>query len=707
MKRTTHALLLSTFLNFSLGATSGFAMDTGAFLANETLAQDMGRSILKNPKEDFFERITVHPRSGRPIAVIRGTVPGDGDCGPHSASVLFPELGINRRSFFEVLMRAFDGGDNDLKALIGRELFLECNQQIMGSLWMRAVRGNELAPQLRPLAERIETDIDRIIRNFIKPTWERDGLTQEEDVLRQLIRYPTMEVSARLEYELLERKHRAIYDTMPGKDFENEKRNGHIPVPYNKVGLDTLSEQVWTYLNDVHLRGGIGEYLGNFEDEFARNQDLLQSVLPYFASNDTLLTSPPPEGEAVGGGLGSFGLLCRLFGLNVRVFYRDAGERFVERNFYNYGKDTPVKDVLWRNGHFSPLATLDDLGVRNEMAYKLVAQMLLGQHAFKTYNPIEDPMDRFSRELLEGAERHMQWPVLRDYATLEWENYTHPKAGLGSATAMAPVASRPDPRWMPLPSSAYGDAGGPAFGAPRGFASQPTGFGQVGYGAGLPVLDPVEQVLQRMRSPQDLGPGDFVGLSQDQCRDLLIRAAIQGDVSPNGLERIIRSSVTSFLQPEDLPLFRAAFPEALETLRGMLTERPEKGTFAGDPLESQLTTTTAAVISRLGFTVNDYNSKTNGEITAMLTDRLSAFPLEVRSGELQKELQSLHRSGVLSENMDFLGDFLTQLFLEEEEERRPRPDTLVESKSLAELAAEYGQPELAYVEDLIMVWTCL
>ncbi|MBS0272593.1 MAG: hypothetical protein JSR85_08125 [Proteobacteria bacterium] len=464
-------LLFSTILGFSFGPTPVLAMDEN----------DIGKCNRYYTSKTGFKEIPItevtclFPKGRRQL--IKGFVPGDGDCSLHTLKVLFPHKDINRQTFFDTLFHAYRTGNPDLQENIRTELLNEVFMELFNPLLDRAQRPRGSSPALVELATQMEAQVGDIIRTFVKPNWQRDGLSREEEVLCQFTRYRAAETPIGLNYGELRNIHTRIYAQI-GWEINPE----NCPTPYNQQALEGLAEVIWGQVNHPLHEDTVDKYLTLVRNRLREDDDLFLQILPYMASNDIFLTSVGDEAQGHDG-RGTLDLACRLFKLNVVLF----SNSHKVRSIYHYGEpSTPDKFMILAGGHYSPLAAQDDYETQQEMVNKFVALMRLRQGVFKTFAPFTD-LDREFPTSSEGVARHMRWPVF-DPASGLWQDYRHPES-VAHPAAISAFSSAP-------PSASYAtssrDRGGSSgYGASSYFGTEDL--------PSEPSYPPVEDTTERVK----------------------------------------------------------------------------------------------------------------------------------------------------------------------------------------------------------------
>lgn len=111
------------------------------------------------------------------------------------------------------------------------------------------------------------------------------------------------------------------------------------------------------------------------------NKDVIAEIINNLARDNKMLSLSANRET-----LGTFGLVCKLFNLNLDVFSRAEGNSLELRQAFRFGGDASTQNVLFsfKGAHVSPLCNVHDLERRNRLATKILQMIQNGEGVYKT-----------------------------------------------------------------------------------------------------------------------------------------------------------------------------------------------------------------------------------------------------------------------------------------------------------------------------------
>jgi hypothetical protein len=146
--------------------------------------------------------------------------------------------------------------------------------------------------------------------------------------------------------------------------------------------------------------------------QIANNPKIMEEMLAGFAQTKTMLSLPDPGLNNIG----SFGLACLLFGLNLDVYTPIEKTNILQlRADFPFGGDSPSQAAFFatRGAHVSPLCPLEDIGARQRFAVNEIEMIEKGEGIYQT----ADYEDRIS--VLQ--ERALQFSLSKPFSRTDVE----------------------------------------------------------------------------------------------------------------------------------------------------------------------------------------------------------------------------------------------------------------------------------------------
>jgi hypothetical protein len=155
----------------------------------------------------------------------------------------------------------------------------------------------------------------------------------------------------------------------------------------NKLSMHLLNDMPHNYFdfpeNSIYIR-----------EIIAGNDKIIEEMLAGFAKTHVMLSLPPPEL----GNIGSFGLACKFFDINLDIYAPIGETNLLERwKNFSFGDASPPQVALYAHAHVSPLCFEEDIETRKRFAENEVQVILESDVSNKLENTLDYIISTYPR----------------------------------------------------------------------------------------------------------------------------------------------------------------------------------------------------------------------------------------------------------------------------------------------------------------------